>query len=86
MGGFGVAVDADPFTTSQVVSAPSSLEATDALFPDVTGVPLAVESGPYTLVLWAGPQPLGWYGRWIPTRASASCRVHFRTNELSGAL
>lgn len=90
VGGFGVAVDADPFTTSQVVSAPSSVEATGALFPDVTGVPLAVEPGPYTLVLWADATPLGWYGRWIPgggeyTGRARTCRVHFRTTEPSGA-
>jgi hypothetical protein len=85
VGGFGVAVDAEPFTTTQTVNEPG--EEFKGLFPFVTDTPIQVAPGTYTLMLWAAPQDLGAYGRWVPadTNGLRGCRVTFEAAPGSGA-
>jgi hypothetical protein len=66
VGGFGAAVDADPFSTTQVVRAPQPGNwpedfDRDADWPYVTDEPVMLEPGTYTLQLWLGEPPLCCY-------------------------
>ena len=65
VGGFGVAVDEEQFTTTQTIAEPG--KEFEGAFPYVTQVPLQVPPGTYTLALWAAPDALGPYGRWVPS-------------------
>lgn len=67
VGGFGVAIDADPFSTTELVRVgEDSIVESSSLFPYVTEEVLIVEPGAYTLMLWAADSSIGPYSRWIP--------------------
>jgi hypothetical protein len=69
VGGFGAAVDGDPFATSQVVRAPQpDLLHPEGDWPYVTDEPAMLEPGTYYLWLWLGEPPLCCYGvpPWVP--------------------
>ncbi len=81
--GFAVTVDADPFSTKQVVRVglpdwghPPGREVP---FPFVTDRAAAVQPGTYTLALWMAPQPLEPYSHWVPIFATdlAGCAATF---------
>jgi hypothetical protein len=73
VGGFGVAVDADPFSTTQVVRAPQ-YDPGDfpadfdygADWPFVTDEPVTVGPGTYSLQLWLGEPPLCCFSDFVP--------------------
>ena len=67
-GGFSVAVDADPFTTTEVVRVPQAEAAGELTgpFPWVTEEVLVAEPGHYVLTLWIAPAPMAPYSRWVP--------------------
>jgi hypothetical protein len=85
VGGFGVTVDADPFTTTQTVNEPG--EELQGLFPYASTTPLPVVPGTYTLMLWAAPEALGPYSRWVPhdTSGLRGCLVTFEAAPGTGA-
>ncbi len=72
VGGFGVAVDTDPFSTTQIVRSPRPDLRSDSFFPEedwpyVTDDPALVEPGTYMLILWLGEPPLCCYSApWVP--------------------
>ena len=59
-----MAASGDPFTTMQTVNQPG--EEFVGLFPYMSGNPVVVTPGTYTLMLWAAPEPLGPCSRWSP--------------------
>jgi hypothetical protein len=77
VGGFGILVEADPFTTTQTVGEPSDSDDWEGLFPYVTRRPLRVEPGTYTLMLSAAAEPLTGYSHWHPANALRGCAVTF---------
>ena len=72
IGGFGVVVDTDPFSTTQVVRASQPGLETESFRPEsdwpyVTDEPLVLEPGTYHLQLWLGEWPLCCYSfPWVP--------------------
>jgi hypothetical protein len=78
VGGFGATVDADPFSTPQVVREPQPDLAIDSVRPEsawpyVTDEPLMLEPGTYRLQLWYGEPPLcGYNAPWLPGDTSSS--------------
>jgi hypothetical protein len=67
VGGFGVAIDADPFSATELVRVgQDSIVESTGLFPYVTEEVLTVEPGAYTLMMWAADSPMGPYSRWVP--------------------
>lgn len=67
IGGFGVSIDADPFSTTEWVRVgQDSTSESSGLFPYVTDDILSVEPGSYTLMLWAADSAIGPYSRWVP--------------------
>lgn len=85
IGGFGVAASGDPFTTVQTVNQPG--EEFVGLFPYVSSNPVVVTPGTYTLMLWAAPEQLGPYGRWVPGLSAGlrGCALTFTVAEGQGA-
>lgn len=85
IGGFGVAASGDPFTTVQTVNQPG--EEFVGLFPYVSSNPVVVMPGTYTLMLWAAPEQLGPYGRWVPGLSAGlrGCALTFTVAEGQGA-
>lgn len=75
IGGFGVKVDADPFSTTQTIATPESIDV-DAPFPHVSREPLVAQPGEYTVMIWIA-DGLGGYSRWVPgdSPALGGCRV-----------
>jgi hypothetical protein len=72
IGGFGVAVTGDPFSTSQVVRQPGPDFV--GTFPFVTDQPLIVKAGTYAVMLWVSDEKLRPYSRWVPASTiTASC-------------
>lgn len=91
VGGFGVPVDADPFTTTQTINQPAPGEP-EFVFPYVTDTPVQVEPGTYTLMLWSAPEQLtpagsSLWGRWEPGLAHRmrGCWVTFEAEARTGA-
>jgi len=76
IGGFGATVEADPFSTTQVVRAPQPDLDIDnfrpeSAWPYVTDEPLMLEPGTYRLQLWLGEPPLCCYDwPWLPAGSS----------------
>lgn len=73
IGGFGVDIIGDPFSTSQVVREPGpELVGT---FPFVTDQPLIVKAGTYAVMLYVSDEKIGSYSRWVPA-APIAARCH----------
>jgi hypothetical protein len=86
IGGFAVAVDADPFSTTQVVRRPQRVPQPNGMyegpFPYVLDDVLALKPGTYTLVL-VGALHLSPYNRWVPgnRRDLKACKTTFLVGE-----
>ena len=65
-GGFGVVIDADPFSTTELVRVGEDDIVESSLFPYVTDEVLIIEPGVHTLMLWAADSGIGPYRRWVP--------------------
>ncbi len=66
VGGFGVVIDTDPFSTTQLVRVGEDDIVPSSLFPYVTDEVLTAEPGVHTLMLWVADSRIGPYSRWVP--------------------
>jgi hypothetical protein len=77
VGGFGAAVDTDPFSTTQIVRAPQPDLDIDSVRPEsawpyVTDDPAMLEPGTYYLQLWLGePSLCCYYWPWLPAYSAS---------------
>jgi hypothetical protein len=90
VGGFGATVDADPFSTTQVVRAPQyGPDEFPADFdfgtdwPFVTDDPAMLEPGTYYLQLWLGQPPLCCFSAFVPgdSPSLSGCGTVFTVKE-----
>lgn len=93
-GGFGAAVDADPYSSDHLIrvgtdypppgpSCNVTPRPVDCLrFPYVTDQASTVVPGDYTLQLWLSPVEMGPYDRWLPADqvGLAGCSTTFRVD------
>lgn len=80
IGGFGVEVDSDSFTTRQIVREPQlNPDYNNTLFPYVSAEPLVLESDNYYLQLWFAASEMGPDSRWLPaaTEGLRGCQMQF---------
>jgi len=84
IGVFGIDIDTDAFSTSQVMRRPD--EYFGKPFPYVSDDILTVQPGTYTIHLWLAPA-LSPYNRWVPadTEDLTGCIVGFDVEEGHGA-
>ena len=82
VGGFWAVVDASEYATTQVVMEPAAEGV--GRFPYVTEVPLSLEPGAYTFVLWLDTS-LGSWNHWIPVNTDGAgligCRQVFEVTD-----